>query len=394
MFRFFRVTLFMLILLSLNPGLSFATHSNQGDRTSSINSQDCINCHAGSEEHTSGPHGGYTDTTNKCSTCHTVHASEGNAQLLPGTTLTAVCMSCHDLTSTILGPYGLSSGMSTAGAHRVVGITFNKYTDTEGDVNETLTEGITTIPGGNGADGGSGTLNSSLQGTLSGKVFTCASCHTPHGVNSVQPYLGESNLKVKSSDMPEGQYKIYLTNRILKRNPNQKTIDPEPTQYGSQWCLSCHQGRGNNISKKHSHPVDESGPSYRFLDLANEGDFLNGATKDSVIKDGYILIDSRSTPNNVAEMRVDPRSNRQYSMTTTDDYTGKPRPDGYTDFKKYSNGPSCQQCHNSSRDVESPYEAGANPKRNNSPHISNNKGLLIEIDDDLCTNCHAPATLP
>lgn len=388
MLKYIKVVCFISIILFLNPEITLGAHSEPGDRTTSISSLDCITCHAGAEERTSGPHGGYTNTTNRCSTCHDVHANEGNAQLLPGTTLTAVCMSCHDLTATASGPYNMG-GDKIAAAHRITSIDFNGYRNTG-----ILIEGITAIPGGNGVDGGVDNLNTASQGSLSGTVFTCASCHTPHGVNTVKPYLGESTLKVTNDELADGQFKLYLTSRILKRNPNQAEIDPEPTEYGSSWCISCHKGRRSGISDKHNHSVDEIAPAYRFLDLAPETDFLHGETKFSVGDDGYILVDTRANPAENAEMKRDPRSNQQYSMIPLDEYSGKTRPDGFTPFKDYPKGPSCQQCHGNARDVESPYQNHNNPQKTNFPHVSSKNGFLVETEDDLCTNCHSLSTLP
>jgi hypothetical protein len=43
----------------------------------------------------SGPHGGYTTTTNKCAVCHSTHYAEGSFMLLRANSREAACDYCH-----------------------------------------------------------------------------------------------------------------------------------------------------------------------------------------------------------------------------------------------------------------------------------------------------------
>ncbi|MFZ3170482.1 MAG: hypothetical protein WA118_00615 [Carboxydocellales bacterium] len=416
------ILVFASIMTLLMASAAFAAHSGAGafgdsDRKGAATagltsftdaySTGCVACHENSDKHAAGPHGGYTASTNKCQTCHDVHAVKGNAMLLGGTTLTQACNFCHDLTGTEAGPFNKTNGMAVAAAHRVGDIDFGAYkpgagTANAGKLDEYSWEdkaAITQIPGGDAQTLGNSTLNAYVQGQLSGtQYFTCDSCHTPHGVNTVNRYLGESGVKQTTYKLPAGQMKIYQTNRLLKNKPNDnwQTV----AQYGSEWCLTCHAGRDDTyggIDSKHNHPVDETAPAYRFLQYAfDDGKFLNGKNPATVANQAYVLIDTNGTSTD-ADLSIDPRSNKQYAMTATDWATGVSRNvyDGYDPIDNYIDiGPSCQQCHGSTRDVEAAFGADTNPVRMSFPHIGANKALLVETNDDFCTNCHAPDILP
>lgn len=405
--------------LVLSAGMALASpHSGgQGDKLymGGYESGDCIKCHASSDAHTTGPHGGYVASTNKCNTCHDVHVGEDtrrgsglaasmNEQLLPGSTLTAACNYCHDLTGTKDGPYNTTGSMAVGAAHRVedLAITYS-YTDSQGHLNNNVNVyGNNIIPGGDASDGVSGYIKTyankpgndysdGSQGRLSQSVFTCDSCHTPHGINTVNRYLGESEVKV--ADVSSGVYKIYLTNRLLKQHPNGSATTV--TEYGSQWCLGCHGGRDGLTTEDHNHPVDETLKGYYFLEEAGVPSI------QTVIDRTYLTVGPGG------DLAEDPRSNMQYALTATDESNPlKPaRPDGnktYADYKHVNadgssmtnNGPSCQMCHGSARDVEATFAPLSNPARLSFPHISQNKALLVESNDDFCTNCHAPSMLP
>ena len=75
--------------------------------------------------------------------------------------------------------------------------------------------------------------------------------------------------------------------------------------------------------------------------------------------------------------------------------------------------PICQQCHENSRDVgvlsadgtfgdanpsvittPDGWVATDNPRFQNFPHETVNATMLVEVDDNLCLNCHPPVALP
>ncbi len=394
-----------LLTVILISGPAFAAHTNPGDRTGwddRYNADGCDGCHAGSAAGTSGLHGKYTASSNNCQVCHQVHSSD-NPRLLLGQTVTEVCQFCHDITGSNLAPYFTSDlpdpgyGNDVKASHRVFGV-LNGFT-------YNLDYGSTTIPGGDAVNGGDAPLDTGGQGKLSGNNFTCNSCHTPHAMttNTVDIYLGESALKESESGLSNGQRKIYLTNRLLKRVVN--GVDTGGT-YGAAWCAGCHQGKVNKMTVSdgvysYDHPVDGFGPAYDLLGMGrnNSSDWINGSGEAKVLNQKYVFIDSNQDPAGDADLSFDPRSNKWYAMTDTDPVNGNVyRPDGFVPFGDYTDiGPSCQQCHASPRDVDEAFWAGFDtkgagyPTRGTFPHLSTNSSLLTEQNgDDFCTNCHNP----
>ncbi|ADG81015.1 cytochrome c3 family protein [Thermincola potens] len=400
------VLMFSALILVFTGGVAFAAHEDLGDRTGwdeRYAADQCNGCHAGAATGTTGPHGGYTASTNKCQICHKVHDAD-NPILLPGQTVTDACQFCHDITGSSNAPYFASDlpdpryGYSVKSSHRVFG-TVNGFT-----YNSTF--GSTLIPGG-ATDGSSAPLYTGDQGRLSGDAFTCNSCHTPHGVtaNTVGPYLGESEVKVTEEGLSSGQRKIFLTTRLLKRVVN--GIDTGGS-YGAKWCAGCHRGYENYMtvddvvynrvySEIFNHPVNAAGPGYDLLGagMNNSAGWINGSSEAKVMNQGYVLIDSNPSPAGDADLSFDPRSNKWYAMLGTDPMTGASRPDGSVAYAVYS-GPSCQQCHASPRNVDAAFWVDFNtkgagyPSRGTFPHLSTNPALLVEENgDDLCTNCHS-----
>lgn len=292
-------------------------------------SLDCTYCHAGATNHTSGPHGGYTQNTNKCSTCHGIHAgTEGgsnrawNSLLLPGENTVQVCGFCHDLTQSELAPYYtsyLQSGDAVKSAHRIKGLALGSGNGTGATPDEWLTQEVSwdeleivdravynwkteltgdynSIPGGDFYTGGERKIVTSGQGKLSDDAFTCDSCHTPHAVagTMVEPYVGESHrttnpqhgtsLTVTYTDgstdtIPADEsMRFWVTNKLLKaslQDPNKsRTVaDMVYKNYSSDWCAGCHQGRyysdpATGENKMHNHPVTMEA---KFKGTANEG---------------------------------------------------------------------------------------------------------------------------
>ena len=393
------LALFQAILIS---GTVYAAHSDMGDRTGwddRYEADGCDGCHAGTAANTSGLHGKYTASSNNCQVCHKIHNAD-NMRLQLGQTVTEVCQFCHDITGTNLAPYFTSDlpdpsyGNDVKASHRVFGV-LNGFT-------YNTAYGSTTIPGGDAATGGDASLYTGGQGKLSGIEFTCNSCHTPHAIttNTVDIYLGESAAKETASELSSGQRKLFLTNRLLKREVN--GVDTGDT-YGAAWCAGCHQGQINNMTVTDSvysyeHPVNGTGSAYDLLGIGrnNGSDWINGSDASKVINQKYILIDSNPDPSGSADLSFDPRSNKWYAMSDIDPMTGESRPDGSVPYDAV-NGPACQQCHASPRDVDAAFWVGFDikgagyPTRGTFPHLSTNSALLTEQNgDDFCTNCHNP----
>ena len=399
--------------------------SNPGDKTAVYGMTDCDLCHTGSAVRNAyGPHGKYTATTNKCAACHVIHIRPGgkiavNAKLLTDNTVTDVCQFCHDLTASDVAPYSttrMTSSSDVQSAHRVKGV--SAY-------NGVITDwaGYSEVPGGDQSTGGSATLQAQ-QGDFSGILLTCNSCHTPHGLNMVKAYLGESTVKASTSpnNVQPGFEVFYLSSRLLK---TRLQVDGAVySDYGSGWCAGCHQGRLRTMGNgRFNHPVNQNATAYDWGAIADARGILENDGTANDVNSGTLLTPAGNKPvsvlvydftgsqtstvwvkmfgnNGIEDLSVlplvnaDPRSNMWYAMTSQDPISGNSRSDGYRYITEYPEGPACQQCHASARNVEQAFSAGANPEVSSFPHISKSKFLLVENNDDLCTNCHGLDNLP
>ena len=334
---------------------------------------DCDACHATYDQDVStGPHGGYTTSSRKCEACHSVHqAPTPGIKLLDGATIQASCFACHDGTGGH-GVYGTiaARGGEPGARHRC------EVTDS--------------IPGGSASTGGSATRI--FKGT-SGSL-TCSDCHSPHAADVVNPFYGDRK-RVRSNASPQ------MTNKLLKRSPTGSSASTQ--EYGSDWCLGCHEGR-NSGGLVHNHPVDSGAGAFTYDNLAILAS--NDPTALTVIGSlgGVAGTASHWIP------QVDPPGNRGYLMPF-------PRT-----AQQGTHKPICQQCHEDSRQVGTLSADGAtgdaataqiaqgdgviwngsawvdsptdNPKFQNFPHETTNARMLVEPGDDLCMNCHPTTTLP
>lgn len=293
-----------------------------------------------------GPHGGYTTGTQKCQTCHTIHdAPFGSSILLPAATIKDTCNSCHDGTGG-QGVYGAltAQGVEVKSAH---------------DVEQT-----NLIPGG-AADGGPRTQAFSADGGL----LTCGDCHSPHDSNTVAGFVGD---RMRSSDPATD------TNRLLRQQPTGSSVTV--AEYGSNWCGTCHIGRLSGSAGVYNHPVETQTAGFNY--------------------DNIVRVTSANTT--ATEMGPLGGSNFGYVM---------PLPRSALQVGKY---PICQQCHEDGRSIgDDPAQkqevstqngfdeefavttadgttATDNPRFQTFPHETANLRLLVEVEDDLCMNCHVP----
>jgi hypothetical protein len=146
----------------------------------------------------SGPHGGYTTTTNKCAVCHSTHYAEGSFMLLRANSREAACDYCHG-----------GGGGSTINIQMD-----NEYKDMSDPT--TQTAGIAEINGGSGLGTGH-TLGYTGLAPVDIKPayqasggFACFDCHSPHG-NSARIIgvmanpgrsLGTDNVVIPSNQPP------------------------------------------------------------------------------------------------------------------------------------------------------------------------------------------------
>ncbi len=151
-----------------------------------------------------GPHGNYSNTTDKCLDCHDVHEAQSAFKLLPQPTVYQACIYCHDGT-TARKVYGR---ITSPGAQHDCEVT-------------------TTVPG-------------SSPNTLP-TTFTCSSCHSPHDNNTVAEFVGDA------TDL--------ATNRLLKLNPNANFDVGSYTEYGAAFCGDCHANRHAGSPSLNNHPV-------------------------------------------------------------------------------------------------------------------------------------------
>lgn len=360
-----------MVALAAWPGLAFAYDETTSTIiTNPINDATCGSCHPFDLEGFSmqiwtGPHGGYTTTSKRCRTCHSVHAAPADSvALLPGPTITETCLTCHDGTQG-RGVYGAIAARLGAGA-----VASGHSVDT-----------TNVVPGGDINTGGSTQM---VFGGLGG-TLTCSDCHSPHASNVVEPFLGDRMRTL-------GGFGTLPSNKLLKQRVGAAT---EPVMdYGSDWCLGCHQGRVSGLAAYHNHPVDS------LTTTATPFNYGYIARLASDNPTSTTVISETNFTGPYGQWGGLGGSNRGYLMP----YPRTPQQAGHS--------PICQQCHEDSRNVGELVGDGSvgdampfapsidgvtptsNPRFQNFPHESTNRRLLVETDDDLCLNCHPVAGLP
>jgi hypothetical protein len=321
-----------------------------------------------------GPHGGYLTTTDRCASCHTVHsATTGSYKLLPSTTVTSSCNSCHDGTGGH-GVYGTlqSRGVSAAASHSI--------------------DATNVIPGGSGVTGGDRTQTFVGAGNMLG----CNDCHSPHDQNTVAKFAGD-----RQRTTLNWNEHVEISNKLLRKRPTGASIDTP--SYGSDWCLACHNGRASGGMTVVNHPVDS---------VAKRSDaftYSSAAILSTDAPTGTTVIGP------IGGWNRTPHVSGRHGVEAPDDY-GMNR--GYLmpfprTTQQAGHYPICQQCHEDSRDVGTLSANGTigdaaamritsedgssttdNPRFQNFPHETENAKMLVETGDNLCMNCHPPAVLP
>lgn len=115
-------------------------------------------------------HGEYQNDTNSCASCHQTHTAAGN-QLLFKNGIYNTCSACHDGTLGFYNVFALGAapdGDANAG-------TFGSLDPTNMGASVHLANGSVKVSAAPGGD------RLSQDEKSWGKVFTCASCHAPHG---------------------------------------------------------------------------------------------------------------------------------------------------------------------------------------------------------------------
>jgi predicted CXXCH cytochrome family protein len=392
--RILLIVLGATLLLATASGTAFAYDEPAGFTGSGCTSchfsaWDCFRCHGNNElgsngyslAEPGGPHGNYSATTEKCSICHKLHdAPFVDAKLLPAATIVAVCFTCHDGTQG-WGVYGTiaARGVAVGGGHS--------------------TEATDVVPGGNALTGGDSTRV--FYGP--GGTLICSDCHSPHGTNLVDPFVGERN-RVRSDYFVTAP----TSARLLRRRPT--GASSETTSYGSDWCLACHAGR-SSAGVVHNHPAE------------SQATIVNPYTYDRIA----VLASSDATGRTVIGQLGGSLSGPPVHAGTLPPRTGNrgflmpfPRTTGIGGQEGHY--PICQQCHEDSRNAgtlvgdgsqadaatfsiiwaDSVTKSGSawttattdNPRFQNFPHETENALMVVETEDHLCLNCHPQLQLP
>ena len=331
------------------------------ETTKTMDFAGCATCHTAWPTITPWEvHGGYTATTTRCQTCHSVHAANpAGRKLLPAATITDDCNTCHDGT----GGQGVYKVLAARGLTAVAGH---------------RTETTTIIPGGNGATGGNAT--GIFQGV--GGTLTCTDCHSPHGADVVTAFQAD-RIRTSFGGLPNP-----TSTKLLKRRPTGSATSA--SEYGSDWCLTCHAGRVSG-GIVHNHPADSSAT------VAAPRIYRNTA-----------ILSTTTVPTNSTVLGGMGGTNAGYLMP----FPRTLAPSGQT-----GHFPICQQCHADARDPGTLDPAGTakataykitvpqygvadgrtitdNPRFQVFPHESTATAMLIQQNDDLCMNCHPTGQLP
>jgi predicted CXXCH cytochrome family protein len=312
----------------------------------------CDGCHPGGDTSGANPHGGYTNTTDRCRACHDVHEAAYEFHLLRGRTILEVCNSCHDLSFTSSGGRGVygvirARGQVVRSRHDIDG--YNNTETAPGDGSKSY-EATSMIPG----------AQASLIETLS-----CISCHSPHESTVISPYLGE-RIRLSAFFWPPA-----VGTKLLRDDVG---AAPDGTYgvYGADWCAGCHDRRhsgAKGYSGINNHPVDQLGLEYGETSAAAGSSWWTFVSADATL----------------------PAHQAGWSREATSGWK-----------------PMCQQCHEDRRDVERAYQLTTpdfgtvdgdpiqndNPQFATFPHENDTESFLVESGDDLCLNCHSTSGLP
>lgn len=220
-----------------------------------------------------GPHGGYTDLTDKCAGCHRAHTALG-ASLLSNaaspTDKSTFCYACH---SGGLGAYtdvrnGLFADIAPPPEENtnlspntpLKGGGFESVT-MNSSLSGTVTVGVTSkheVSGGSNTVWGFGSISSSPDPGPTNVALTCTNCHNPHGRagsgntatyrllkgnNASNPPLFESGLVAPAASVDvadEAGAKTYYISQSNGSYFGEPYASVSRTEM-SNWCSQCHQ---------------------------------------------------------------------------------------------------------------------------------------------------------
>ncbi|MCL5962064.1 MAG: hypothetical protein M1358_22580 [Chloroflexi bacterium] len=147
-----------------------------------------------------GPHGGYTNLTDKCAGCHRAHTAVGANLLAAAASPTDKSVFCYTCHSGGLGAYtDVKNGLFLTGATGIISGQENTYvppgnTSLKGggfvnvrmnpDLTGAQTLSVTSshmVTGGSNKVWGFGAITSTVDAGAANVSMTCTNCHNPHG---------------------------------------------------------------------------------------------------------------------------------------------------------------------------------------------------------------------
>ncbi|MCL5961746.1 MAG: hypothetical protein M1358_20940 [Chloroflexi bacterium] len=265
-----------------------------------------------------GPHGGYTDLTDKCAGCHRAHTALG-ASLLAGaaseTDKSAFCYTCH---GGGLGAYtdvqnGVFVNVNPAPPDELTNLSYNTPLKGGGfqqvKMNAALT-GTETLPttskheitGGSNTVWGYGAITSTVDLGTANVALTCTNCHNPHGragtgdtatyrilkgnsATNTELFSNGVVTKTASVDIPdEGGNMTYYIQTPKTWNSHSYSnayfaqhVDGggDNSQYAAMtnWCAQCHQRYAVEITNN-PHKTDSGDAVFKY----RHGTNLNSTT--------------------------------------------------------------------------------------------------------------------
>jgi len=119
-----------------------------------------------------GPHGGYTTTTNKCADCHSTHYASGSYMLLRANSREAACDYCHG------GGGGSSTNIMMDNVYKDA----DDVTLADGIVNTSVVTTDSAVLGTGHTLGYTGIAPADIYPAYTAEDgFACFDCHSPHG---------------------------------------------------------------------------------------------------------------------------------------------------------------------------------------------------------------------
>jgi predicted CXXCH cytochrome family protein len=343
-----------------------------------VPSLDCLRCHGAFTTNYNGVHGGFTDLTDSCASCHNTHNAVSVRKLLPASTEIGICMTCHDFSFVGTGGGGVygalrARNVPTRSRHAIEG--YNNVGGLNGAATLTVNPAEATFDTTNVIPGGQawGLLTTNVSGNTN---LSCEHCHTPHGTTNMQVFNGE---RARSN------VHTITSNRILQ-DDLLGTPRGTYTVYGSYWCAGCHKDRHTVNSTVYNHPAAvPTGLAFGDPSINDGVSWVAGAwTKTGNINWWSTIAAGNGLPLHQAG----------WSRLATDNNKAD----------AWYWAPECQQCHYNTRNVEAAwslvdtsgpnYLGTSNPQFQSFPHEGAANKFKVESGDDLCLNCHPTSNLP